>query len=322
MIGSHNAHTNFNEFINEARGFSSSANEYALLVKKKVDETLDKYLAFNFKKRFVNYSEDIEIPNAASLVSPEVAESFPIDEIIVKFRISAMKKEQFMSHSASYQRNYNKYNLVKGKGEKVNLNILCKIVVPYEGLTFNREYADQIMSDIFRHEFTHAFNDYKDPNFAKGYRLGVVPNIAKRFDVYQESAALRLFFNLLYVLTDVEIAAISGERESFADRSEFQKYPGTQWADTGKIFDPYEFHEMIMSDIEGKPYAGYIDNNFGEFFVDIYNRAAHAKRMHKDPKVLQLKKGSSLLDTLKFFTPYIHEQAVKLWKNLAKKIAN
>lgn len=310
----------FEHFIGEARGFSSAVGEYSKLAQEKIQQSLDQYLGYKFKKRFTNYSDDITIDEAHSLVSPEAALAFPLDEIIVKFRVVAVKSESAQNRSGWYMRNYDKYKLRKtGKG-KVNVIIECKVILPYDGLEFDREKATRDIAQIMNHELTHAYNDYKDPNFMRGYRAAMIHSEAERYDFLRDSRGMQLFLRLIYALSDDEIRAKLGEAPEYASLEELGRTAAYNDAIMGREFDADEYFELISAELADHKFSEYITNNFGEFFVELYKKVSRARRYAVDPKILALKKGAGLLEVLRFFEPYLRSQGEILWRRLVKKL--
>jgi hypothetical protein len=282
---------------------------------------LDKYLSFKFKKRFTNYSEDIVIDEAHEQVSPEASRDFPIDQILVHFRVVAMKAALFQNRSGWYRRNYDKYKLRKtGKG-RVNVTIECKIIVPYEGLNFNRELADASINEVMNHELTHAYNDYKDPNFMRGYRAALLHSEAEKYDFLRDSSGMRNFLHLIYALSDEEIKAQLGESPSYRSKEELYGTGAYRNAIMGREFNAEEYFDVISAELASHKFSEYITNNFGEFFVDLYKKVTRKRSHTVDQKIVSLKKGAGLLEVLNFFQPYLNSQGEYLWRRLVKKVS-
>lgn len=323
----------FNQFIWEAKGFSSTVAEYSELSRSIINRQIWKYLNMNFKERFKTYATTIEIKDAFSEVSQEAAREFPIDNISILFRIVPVKQENFGPYAAHYERNYDKVKLLKGEGEKVNIKILCKLYISTDlNGHIDTSLLNEYLRDILNHEFTHAFNDYKNPNFLKKYRLGVLPDYAiDSYRFIQKSTYLKTFLRLLYVLTDSEINAIAGERTEFKTLEEFNNYSGTYWARLGLEYNPEEYYEAIESELydytERDPktkklrkYWSGINQHFGRIFVDLYREVNKDDEMGIDPKILALEDSADLQKVLTHFEPYIKSKANELYRRLSKKI--
>ena len=311
----------FDDFINEARGFSADAGAYADLCITETNARLDKYLSYNLSKGNFNFSEDIIIDNAYTEVSQEVASRFPVDQIKIMFKISSVNREDFMSYSGYYRRNYNKVKLLKKRGEQVNIVIMCKLVVPRHGSKIDRELTDKYLKEVFNHEMLHAYNDYQDPNFSKRYRLGAVGEYAEtNYPFLKESSILTRFFKLLYAMNDEEIRAKAGEDKAFKSMEELMKSNAYSWTIMAREYNPDEYLEAIEAQLAGSEYLDAIVNNFGEFFLNMYRKVAHHKTYRLDPKILSIKKDDALIDVLYFFEDYIHSQGEKLWRKLTSKI--
>jgi hypothetical protein len=312
---------NFEDFINEARGFSEEAGAYAEVCIAEVNQSIDRYLSYNLSKGHFNYSDDIIIDNAYTKVSQEVASKFPVDQIKIMFRIASVTREAYQPYSAYYRRNYNKVKLKSKRGEKLNIEIQCKLVVPRKGGNLLREALTHQLREIFNHEMLHAYNDYRDPNFLKNYRLGIVDSYSKKaYPHIQKSNTLMTFFSLLYAMTDEEIAALSGEQREFSNMEEMMRSSGYEWAIRALEYNPDEFLESIEAQLAGTKYEEYTLNNFGEIFLNIYKKAAHHKQFNIDPKILRLGKDATLKDVLYFFEEYLHSQGKKLWRKMAAKV--
>lgn len=309
----------FNEFICEARGFSETAGEYADLVKKEIDKSLDRYLSFKFKKGFVNFSPTIKIRNAFSKVSHEAAIQFPIDQIKILFRIAGVKPDNRGTHTGHYKSNYNKYKLLNGVDQKINIEILCRIYLPIDQVyKLDRKMLDTYLNDILYHEFTHALQDYRNPNFLKNYRLGHSASLSSQmYPEFLNSPKVEEFFNLLYVLTDEEISAIAGERREFKTEEEFNNYEGTRLARLGKEYDPLDYFLDIRREL--KEFGPEMIINFGKIFVNIYKKSAK-NGTQIDPNVIGLD-SANLKQVLQYFEPYIKTQADKLFRKLVSKIS-
>jgi hypothetical protein len=311
----------FDEFINEARGFSAEAGAYADLGITEITARIDKYLSYNLSKGHFNFSEDIIIDDAYTEVPQEVASKFPVDRIKIMFRISSVDRNVFMSYSGHYRRNYNKAKLIRKKGELVNIEIMCKLVVPKQGGQIDRELADRYVKNVLNHEMLHAYRDYRDPNFSKRYRLGIVGDYAeKAYPFLKESSILTRFFKLLYAMTDEEIRALAGEQEEFKSMEELMQSDSYEWTTMAREYNPEEYLEAIGAQLADSKYLDIILNNFGEIFLNVYRKAAHHKTYSLDPKILSIKKSDRLLDVLYFFEDYIHSQGEKLWRKLTSKI--
>jgi len=312
----------FNQFILEARGFSNTVAEYATIAEKKIMADLERYAAFKFKKGFTNFSKDVLIDNAYQEVSQKAAGDFPIDELMIILRIAAVDQKDPIPYDAHYQRNYNKVRLVRGRGEKVKLEIYCKFTVHRHGEKVDLSEIKGYLTDILQHEITHAYNDYKDPNFLRNYRLGLMNRYtAQAYPYLMKAPTLKTFFDLLYVLTDEEIKAIAGERAEFKDQDELRKYNGYKWSALAREFDAEEYREVILSQLADSPYADYMDQKFGEFFVKNYIQSVPSKTIKIDPKILKLKDSANLLDVLRYFEPYINSRGEYLYRKLAAKVS-
>lgn len=312
----------FKQFIVEARGFSQTVAEYTTLAKKKIMSDLERYVIFKFKSGFTNFSNDILIDNAYQEVSQKAAGDFPIDELMIILRIAAVDQKDPIPYEAHYQRNYNKVRLVRGKGEKVKLKIYCKFTVHRHGEKIDLSEIEEYLVDILHHEITHAYNDYKDPNFLRNYRLGLTNSYTeKAYPYLMKAPTLKTFFDLLYVLTDEEIKAIAGERAEFKDQDELRNYNGYKWSALAREFDSDEYREVIMSQLADSPYADYLDQKFGEFFVRNYIKSVPSKTIKIDPKILKLKDSANLLDVLRYFEPYINSRGEYLYRKLAAKVS-
>lgn len=316
---------NFNEFIVEALGFSSTVGEYSKLCVDLINSTIDaRERRFKEDKEtsFPDYRKKIEIENARLKVSEKAATEFPLDLITIFFELIPVDQAKFGPYSGHYKRNYDKYRMNRIKNKRgVNIEIRCTLYVPIEGLEMDRELTNSYLRDVFNHELTHAFNDFKDPNFTKKYRLGVTTAYASRAYPYlMESTALKMFFDLLYVMTDAEMNAIIGERPEFRTLEELREYSGYMWSEIGIGYNAEEYREAILSELKDSEYLEYIDKKFGEFFVTNYRRAAHKRYFYLDPKILKLNESADLLTVLKFFEPYINSRAKYLKRKLMKKV--
>lgn len=312
----------FNQFILEARGFSNTAAEYSAITGALINGQIDQYLTKDFTKEKKDYFKTFRINDAFLEVSQESSRQFPIDNINVLFRIVPVTPEEFGPYSAYYKNNYNKATLKEGRNNKVNITIMCKLYVEFdENGNLDRDLLNSYIKDILQHEFTHALNDYRDPNFLKNYRLGVLPDYAaSTYAFVKRSQYLKAFLSLLYVLTKEEINAISGERAEFKTKEEFINYNGTQWAMRGLEFDPEEYYEGIESELGEDKYWEGINIRFGEIFVDLYKSARESDDMSIDPKILRLEKSATLQDVLNYFEPYIKSRAKELYRRLSRKI--
>lgn len=322
MTGSNDFAKSFTRFLAEARGFSNTVGEYSQLAQARIQESLDQYLSFKFKKRYTNYSDDIAIDDAHTQVSQEASQDFPIDQIVVQFRVVALKSSTYQNRSGWYLRNYDKYRLKKtGKG-KVNITIQCKVILPYEGLTADRELAIAGINEVVNHELTHAYNDYKDPNFMKGYRSALLHSEAQRYDFLRDSSGMRNFLHLIYALSNDEIKAQVGETPGYANKEELYQTGAYRNAIMGREFSAEEYFDVISAELAEHKFSEYITNNFGEFFVDLYKKVSRKRSLAVDPKILSLKKGAGLLEVLQFFEPYLRSQGEILWRRLVKKLIN
>lgn len=312
----------FNQFILEARGFSNTAAEYSAITGALINGQIDQYLTRDFTKEKMDYSKTIRINDAFLEVSQESSRQFPIDNINVLFKIVPVTPEEFGPYSAYYKNNYNKATLKESRNNKVNIIIMCKLYVEFdENGNLNRDLLNSYIEDILQHEFTHALNDYRDPNFLKNYRLGLLPDHAEsKYDFVKRSQYLKAFLNLLYVLTKEEINAIAGERAEFKTKDEFTNYNGTQWAMRGLEFDPEEYYEGIESELVFDEDWEEINTSFGKIFAKLYRSARTSDDMSIDPKIINLEKSATLQDVLNYFEPYIKSRAKELYRRLSRKI--
>lgn len=323
----------FNQFILEARGFSSTVAEYTAVTKALINDQIDQYLTRDFTKDPIDYFKIIRIADAFSEVSQEAAAQFPIDTISVLFRIVPVTPKEFGPYSAYYKKNYNKARIKEGTGMRINITIMCKLFVEFdEEGRLDRDLLNEYLDDILHHELTHALNDYRDPRFLKRHRLGILPDLAiESYDFVNKSKYLRAFLHMLYIFTEAEINAIVGERTEFKTIDEFYEFNATQWALTGRDYDPDEYYEAIKSelyDYETKdPKTGKlqrywpgIDQRFGEIFVELYRDVQKEEEMEMDPKILKLESTANLQQVLTYFEPYIKSRANELYRKLAKKI--
>ena len=320
MIGSNNRASTFTKFVAEARGFSETSGEYSQLAQAKIHESLDKYLSFKFKKRFTNYSDDIVIDDAYLQVSQKASQDFPIDQILVQFRVVALKSSAYQNRSGWYLRNYDKYRLRKTGRGKLNITIQCKVILPYEGLEVDRDLAIANINEVMNHELTHAYNDYKDPNFLRGYRGALLHSESEKYDFLRDSSGMQGFLRLIYALSNDEIKAQVGETPSYASKEELYSTGAYRNATIGREFNAEEYFDVISAELADHKFSEYITNNFGEFFVDLYKKVSRKRSIVVDPKILNLKKSAGLLEVLQFFEPYLRSQGEVLWRRLVKKI--
>jgi hypothetical protein len=314
----------FNQFIFESRGFSKTVGEYSQLVKNEIDRKVEQFLKIDFRKRRTIFSQTILIDDAKSKVSPEASSEFPLDDIGIIFRIVPVKQNKFGPYQAYYLRNYDKVKIKKArlaKNKKVGITIMCKLYVPTDlSGEINRSLLNEYITDILNHEITHAFNDYRDPNFLKSYRLGMMHDYSiEAYEFIKHSWYLRNFFTMLYVFTDQEINAISGERAEFKTIEEFNNYNGTKYARMGIEYDSDEYYDAIWSELGRSSNWAEINQTFGQIFSEIYT-AFTDDEMSIDPKILKLSKSASLKDVLRYFESYINERAKTLFEKLSRKI--
>jgi hypothetical protein len=309
----------FTEFINEKLGVSNSVEEYSKIILDELEKKFQKYLSFKFKKDFTNYSEDLVFNNFKDQVSPETSRDFPINNLIIKFRIVAVKSGRDINYSGFYVQDLENFKIKSLPGGAVNLEILCKIHLRSNKLDVNLDKIKQAMSDVIMHELTHAYQEYKTPEYKPESRLYYLKDEMSKYSFLKETRTLKNFLTLLYKLSDSEIAAIVGERKSFKNKNEFYQYEGTQLAEDGLYYNPEEYYEAIMTQLEGNKYWPYLNTHFGEFLVELYLTVGD-KKANIDPKILSLSESAGLRMTLKFFEPYIKSQAEKLFRKLSKKI--
>lgn len=311
----------FTEFINERLGVSNSVEEYSKVVLAELEKKFQKYLSFKFKKDFTNYSEDLVFNNFKDQVSPETSRDFPINNLIVKFRIVAVKSGRDLNYSGFYVQDLENFKIKEIPGGAVNIEILCKVHLKSDHFKVDEEEVKKVMRDVINHELTHAYQDYKMPTYKSADRLAYIKDEMSKYSFLKETRTLKNFLDLLYRLSDSEIAAIVGERNSFKNKKEFYEYEGTRTAEDGLYYNPEEYYEAIMAQLEGNKYWPYLNTQFGEFFVELYLLAGD-KNSKIDPKILSLNVAAGLRSTLKFFEPYIKSQAEKLFRKLSKKINN
>ena len=87
---------NFNQFINEARGFSTAVEEYTQVCKTLINSTLDKYSA---AAKFTNFSKSIILKDAYLEVSQEAAMKCQLDEIKILFEIHVVDEKEFVPYA-------------------------------------------------------------------------------------------------------------------------------------------------------------------------------------------------------------------------------
>jgi len=309
----------FNNFILEARGFSETVAEYVKETKKRILKEVEKY---SKRKSTKYFKREIIFDEATRSVSPEAAREFPIDKIRVHLSITPVSQEEFTPYSANYLRNYDKVEMKLGVDQRVDITISCNFyVIKGENGGLNIEMTGKYLDDILHHELTHAFNDYKEPNFLKNYRLGAMSDYASAsYKFIKESQYLGMFFQLLYTLTDNEIKAIVGERRSFRSIKEFNEYGGTIWARRGMEFSADEYYEGVESELGESKHWDEIDRTFGKIFVELYLESA-GEEANIDPKILKLEESKNLLEVLRHFESHLNLKGRELFVKLAKKIS-
>lgn len=309
----------FNNFILEARGFSETVAEYVKETKTRILKEVEKY---SKRKSTRYFKREIIFDEATRTVSPEAAREFPIDKIRVHLSITPVSQEEFTPYSANYLRNYDKVEMKLGVDQRVDITISCNFyVIKVENGGLDIEMTGKYLDDILQHELTHAFNDFREPNFLKKYRLGLLADYAiASYQFIQDSYFLKMFFWLLYTLTDNEIKAIVGERREFKTLEEFNGYSGTTWAKRGMEFSAEEYYEGVESEIGDSKYWESIDRDFGKMFVELY-RESFGEEAQIDPKILKLEKSATLLDVLRYFEPHLNLKGRELFVKLAKKIS-
>lgn len=310
----------FNTFLFESRGFSETVAEYAKETKRRILEEVKRYLAKSNTAKNRNIERLIIFDEANLTVSPEASREFPIDKIKIELSITPVPLEEFTPYSASYLRNYDKVKMSRGVDERLDITVFCKFYVIQGEFGLDLKMTNKYLDDILHHELTHAFNDYKEPNFLKNYRLGVMSDYASAsYKFIKESQYLGMFFQLLYTLTDNEIKAIVGERRSFRSIKEFNEYGGTIWARRGMEFSADEYYEGVESELGESKHWDEIDRTFGKIFVELYLESA-GEEANIDPKILKLEESKNLLEVLKHFEPHLNRKGRELFVKLSKKI--
>ena len=307
----------FNSFISEARGFSEPVNEYARLILHIMNHSVSEF--FSNTKKSNRYKKDILINDAYLEVTEETSREFTIDNIKIHFGIEQYNLEASPRPVAYYQSNYDKVKITPKNNGQVDINITCILQI---GNTVDRSELERICRDVIQHELTHAYNDYKEPNFLKNYRLGYTASYAtQNYEFVNRMPTLNQFIQILYVLTDNEMKAIIGEREHFESLEEFNEYSGTKLARLGTSYDPEESYEMITEEAESVlKYPEKVIKTFGKFFVNIYKGEIDTSLTAMDPKILELE-NKDLLTILEYFEPYIKTRSQYLLRKLHTKLA-
>lgn len=306
----------FSQFIYEAKGFSPVVKEYADLCLSHILQEIEKKGSESFKKL-------ITIPDAYLEVSREAQKLFPIDEVVVRLQLKILNETDPMQAHGDYTRGYDKIKHVQRKGEDIKVTVTCVIELA-EG--YDKENFEAVMretEEILYHEFTHALNDYKEKNFDSTYKLGYMSQITSEMPEIKNLATLRAFFMLLYALTDQEMKAISGGRESFKDQDSFNEYKGTYIANVGRQFDAEEWWESLERELEESRSKDTLKARFGQLFLSLYDIVEKSRKdtnFKTDESVKKIKPTSTPLDVFKIFEPHINQRAEALWKKLAKKI--
>jgi hypothetical protein len=310
----------FNKFVNEAYGYSNSVKAYSEVCKGVINHYFNRYLNFNFKKgTFTNFSVPIVIDDAYAEVSQAVSRDFPIDEIKIDFKIVVGNSWDSMNHTGHYRRQYDKVKLTKGKNEKVNIEIMCSLLIARNQMEISVEKANEYISDILSHELTHAYNDYKDP---KGI-FATFPYLTSKLEKYdfaEHSPHLKYFIYLIYALSKDEVAAVAGERDHFKDIDEFNNFPGTEIARAGMNFDADTYTRRITNELIEYPAIDYILGNFGELFVKLYKDVAKELKIKPNLNLLKLKKSASLGEVLQHFEVDFKRKGKELFTKLSSKI--
>jgi hypothetical protein len=310
----------FISFLNEARGFSKEVEEYSNLVKQEALSELTRYLNFKFKGDFTNYHKDILVKVTKNKISNNTLEIFPINSILLKFRISAVDSIDWPEYSAYYQQNYDKYEISKRSG-KANIVIYCKLIIPRKGDNLDYSILEDYVTRILNHELLHAYQDYKNPNFLKDHRFAALFDLVKKDRVFSKSSATVELAKLLYATSDAEIWAISGEKENYSSLDELRQDSYYSLARTAIEFDPEEWAELITLELERFPNSTKIINSFGERFVELYKAAVPNEISSIDPKITRLEK-QPLESFILSLSPKIKSQGEKLLRRLARKINN
>lgn len=309
----------FNTFLNEARGFSKTSGEYADLCISLVNHHFERYMNFDFKKgTFTNFSVPIKIDDAYAEVSPGSARDFPIDSISIDFKITVNKSKSSQSYRGYYLRNYDKVKVKKNK-DKVDIIILCHIMISREQMHLSPSKAYQDIADIMYHEMTHAYNDYKKPGGLSD-ALTQVRHKMEQYDFKDKSRHLNSFLYLLYALSNEEIVARLGERKKFDTKGDLMRFSGYRFARRGIEFNANKYYTNIVNELMEYPALDYIISNFGELFVKEYKKITKEYRLPVNPKILTLKKNATLNEVLHYFEKYLNSQGDKLKRKLVKKL--
>lgn len=295
----------FRQYITEAMGWSNTIAEYSSLftdqLRKKLKGSEEQYF-------------QIGILDAKSKVSAEAASELPLNKVLLTAEI-IRSQDKPSGYRGTYIRRYDKENITTDS--KLNVQVDIQLYATQE--QSDEEILDMATESIM-HELTHALNDYKEKNADKKYRLGYMNSIVDEYPFIKDMPGLRRFFKLLYGLTDAEIKAMVGAKESFNSDSEFRNYIGTRYADLGRTFDPEEWTELIESEVNDSEFAQHLTTEFGKFIVNTYEAAA-PDDIHKDGWIMKMTNLSTPLEVMTAFEPYIKKQSEYLWRKLAKKLS-
>lgn len=329
--------TKFNQYLLEKVGHPDLITPYAEMVLEKCMETVETYLS---KKGFYNYSDTIEFnwDDIKKIVSKEDFLKFPVEHIILKFKITVQKFDKpqrtgwYLPISEYDVDDVSSLVMVSNTGwidESILLEMGLELIIPYYAKSYSIDTAKKYLDSTAHHELTHAYNDYKqgEEEYMTFYeaiqltnddflKLKIHPVTRKEGRGYSLYPLVEDFFNLLYIYTPVETKANIGQTFAKGETSEWEINKLKSFdaeKEYNKVIDTIldngdeKFKETIMKYLDG----------IGDRLVKHYLEKCEEEDVEPIRGVIKLK-NKNFKELMKYFEKRFHQRAEYMKRKIDK----
>jgi hypothetical protein len=328
---------NYGIFINEKMGFPEPIKEYSNIIYEKCLFHLNNYLGKKGKFFNKNVTITIDYNEIKNIVPLESFKKFPVEKIIVDFKINLKKN---IVDKLSYDSHFNKYTTdkenfstqshwIESRHGVVDMTIVLRIeielLIKQDSNSVDIEKSKEYIKENIVHELTHAYEYNLNRNITNISILSELFDDFKTSKLSENSEMLLFFFYLIYFINKTEINANVSSHSHIKSLTKLKNTPLWQSMKYLLLFNPKYIESMVVKELK-KNYDDnsikYFTRNFGKYFLSLYKSLCDEYKVSPDREILSLE-NKNMLEVFKYWDLKFKEKHEyikrKLYKNIETK---